>query len=265
MTFALAVALGCDLFDSAAYALYARDGRYLTVRGTEHLEDLETLPCSCPVCTEWTPAGLRECEEDERHRQLALHNLHVSVEELRRVRQAVRRGNLLELLEARARGHPALLDGYRRLLDHADALEATDPVSKDAFFYLSTESARRPEVRRHHDRLARLAPDGRILLTEGRRAGDYDETWRLIPPFGPVPPELSDAYPLTAQVPDRTDADARQAAAEGVAALADAGTEATLVVAHRSWNRRALAALPDEAERIDLGAEPTNTPTECHR
>jgi len=265
MTFALAVALGCDLFDSAAYALYARDGRYLTVRGTEHLEDLETLPCSCPVCTEWTPAGLRECEDDERHRRLALHNLHVSVEELRRVRQAVRRGNLLELLEARARGHPALLDGYRRLLDHADALEATDPVSKDAFFYLSTESARRPEVRRHHDRLARLAPDGRILLTEGRRAGDYDETWRLIPPFGPVPPELSDAYPLTAQVPDRTDADARRAAAEGVAALADAGTEATLVVAHRSWDRRALAALPDEAERIDLGGEPPNTPTECHR
>ncbi|TKX83120.1 tRNA-guanine transglycosylase, partial [Halorubrum sp. SS5] len=39
MMLALAVAAGCDLFDSAAYALMARDGRYLTVSGTEHLED----------------------------------------------------------------------------------------------------------------------------------------------------------------------------------------------------------------------------------
>ncbi|RLI38733.1 tRNA guanosine(15) transglycosylase TgtA, partial [Candidatus Bathyarchaeota archaeon] len=30
MTFALAVALGCDMSDSAAYAIYARDGRYMT-------------------------------------------------------------------------------------------------------------------------------------------------------------------------------------------------------------------------------------------
>ena len=36
MMFALAVALGCDLFDSAAYALYAKDGRYITVNGTYH-------------------------------------------------------------------------------------------------------------------------------------------------------------------------------------------------------------------------------------
>ncbi|MFQ6061987.1 MAG: tRNA guanosine(15) transglycosylase TgtA, partial [Methanosarcinales archaeon] len=41
MMFALCVALGCDLFDSAAYALYARDGRYLTPYGTYHLKDLK--------------------------------------------------------------------------------------------------------------------------------------------------------------------------------------------------------------------------------
>ena len=32
--FALATAMGCDLFDSAAYALYAKAGRYLTVHGS---------------------------------------------------------------------------------------------------------------------------------------------------------------------------------------------------------------------------------------
>lgn len=50
MMFSLAVALGCDLFDSASYALYAREGRYMTVRGTYHLDELQYLPCSCPVC-----------------------------------------------------------------------------------------------------------------------------------------------------------------------------------------------------------------------
>ena len=67
MMFALAVAAGCDLFDSAAYALYARDGRYLTVRGTEHLEDLDYLPCSCPICASHTPDELRAAVETSRN------------------------------------------------------------------------------------------------------------------------------------------------------------------------------------------------------
>ncbi|MDM7911794.1 MAG: tRNA guanosine(15) transglycosylase TgtA [Methanotrichaceae archaeon] len=45
MIFALAAAMGCDLFDSAAYALYARQGRYLTPRGTWRLEEMKYLPC----------------------------------------------------------------------------------------------------------------------------------------------------------------------------------------------------------------------------
>src|SRR6056297_3691442 len=58
MMLALAVALGCDLFDSAAYALYARDDRYLTVSGTHHLDDLDYFPCSCPICADHTPDEL---------------------------------------------------------------------------------------------------------------------------------------------------------------------------------------------------------------
>jgi len=44
MVFPLAAAMGCDLFDSAAYALYAEDMRYLTPTGTMRLEELEYLP-----------------------------------------------------------------------------------------------------------------------------------------------------------------------------------------------------------------------------
>jgi 7-cyano-7-deazaguanine tRNA-ribosyltransferase len=156
MTFALAVAAGSDLFDSAAYALYARDDRYLTVRGTEQVADLEYLPCSCPVCTSRDAATLRGLPDDERERRLAEHNLHVSLAEVRRIKQAIREGSLFELVETRARGHPALVDGYRALLAHGDLLERHDPAAKGAFFHLSSESADRPEVRRHHDRLSRL-------------------------------------------------------------------------------------------------------------
>jgi 7-cyano-7-deazaguanine tRNA-ribosyltransferase len=253
MMFALAVALGCDLFDSAAYALYARDGRYLTVRGTEHLAALDYFPCSCPVCAEYAPDEIRELPDDERERLLAEHNLHVSFGELRTIKQAIRAGELLELVETRARAHPAMLDGYRALLAHADQLEETDPATKGTFFYVSSESADRPEVLRHHERLARLDVPDELLLTEADLDGDTD-SWRVVPPFGPFPPALDETYPLSAEVPDRTDERAYQQAAEGVARLvaANPGTEFTL--AHDGWPPSALASVPESVAVVDLTA-----------
>jgi 7-cyano-7-deazaguanine tRNA-ribosyltransferase len=254
MMFALAVALGCDLFDSAAYALYARDDRYLTVRGTERLATLDYLPCECPVCVEHTAEAIEGMEDDERETRLAEHNLHVSFGELRRIKQAIRRGNLLELVETRARGHPAMLDGYRALLEHADQLETSDPASKDAFFYLSSESARRPEVRRHHDRLSRLSVAGRVLLTEGDENDAFDDSWRVVPPFGPFPRALSETYPLTAEVPERLDDAAYEQAARGVRELAEANPDVEFVLAHHGWPARALDRVPDRVAVERLGS-----------
>lgn len=257
MMFALAVALGCDLFDSAAYALYARDDRFLTVRGTRHLEDLDHFPCSCPICSTHTPAALRSMPDHERIEKIAAHNLHVSFAEIRRIKTAISQGNLLELLEARARSHPRMLDGYRTLLDHADQLETTDPASKDAFFYLSGESSRRPEVRRHHDRLARIAPDGDILLqvSDTDPDGEFDEIWTVAPPFGPIPPELEQTYPLTPELPDRTDRAATRMAARAIARLAEE-TEASLTLSHDGWSDGALAFVPASVTvRGDLDKE----------
>jgi 7-cyano-7-deazaguanine tRNA-ribosyltransferase len=255
MMFALAAAMGCDLFDSAAYALYARDDRYLTVRGTAHLDELEYFPCSCPVCTEHTPGGVGDREERDRGELLAEHNLYVSFAEMRRVKQALRRGNLLELVDARARSHPAMADGYRALLEYADQLGGTDPVSKDTFFHLSAESARRPEVRRHHERLARLETGAEVVLSVGESSddhtedgdGDGDETerWLLRPPFGPVPSALKDAYPLTAQRPDRLESQAYEAAAEGVRRLAESHPDTAVRLVHDGWPASALNRIPE--------------------
>jgi 7-cyano-7-deazaguanine tRNA-ribosyltransferase len=253
MMFALAVAMGCDLFDSAAYALYARDDRYLTVRGTEHLADLDYFPCSCPVCVEHAPDDVREASDSERERLLAEHNLHVTYEELRRVKAAIRRGELLELVETRARSHPAMLDGYRALLDHTAQLEETDPTTKDTFFYLSAESASRPEVTRHHDRLSRLEIEGEtVLLTEGRKSDLFDESWRVVPPFGPFPRTLSESFPLTAEVPERSDPTAQAMAAEGVRRLVDLHPEVEFTLSHDAWDERALALVPESVEVMDL-------------
>ncbi|WP_415380307.1 tRNA guanosine(15) transglycosylase TgtA [Halosimplex sp. TS25] len=256
MMFALAVALGCDLFDSAAYAIYARDDRYMTVRTTEHLEDLEYFPCSCPVCTTHTPAELEAMDGEERERLLAEHNLHVSYGELRTIKQAIRRGSLMELVEARARSHPAMLDGYRALLEHADQLERTDPVSKDTFFHLSGESAQRPEVLRHRQRLDRLEPRGdSVLLTEGNDADDFDECWNVRPPFGPFPKALADGYPLTAQIPERLESPAYEAAAAGVARLVEAHPDTEFTLAHDEWPDSALADVPERVELWDLKSD----------
>ncbi|MFB6146275.1 MAG: tRNA guanosine(15) transglycosylase TgtA [Halobacteriaceae archaeon] len=259
MTFALAAAAGCDLFDSAAYALYARDGRYLTPRGTRHVADLHEFPCSCPVCTGHDPADLTGADGEERERLLSEHNLHVSFAEMRRVRQAVRTGRLFELLEARARGHPRLLDGYRALLEYGDWLASRDPASKDAFFYLSAESARRPEVVRHHERLDRLAvdADALALVVEGapvdRDALDAGAVWPVVPPFGPVPPALAETYPVGGEVPRRTDDDARGAAARGVARIARAHPSVSLTLYHDGWPAPALDALPARVARERVG------------
>ncbi|RQG92251.1 tRNA guanosine(15) transglycosylase TgtA [Natrarchaeobius chitinivorans] len=254
MMFALSVAMGCDLFDSAAYALYARDDRYLTVRGTRHLEDLEYLPCSCPVCTTHSPDDLRRLEGDQREEELAAHNLHVTFAEIRRIKQAIRAGNLLELVEGRARAHPTMLDGYRTLLDHADQLERSDPVSKGSFFYVSHESARRPEVIRHHRRLERLSVPDSLLLTEGDppRADEFDECWRVEPPFGPFPRALSKSYPLTAEVPDRTDRAALEAASDGVSRLVEENPHAEISLAHRGWPGDVLECVPERVDLIDI-------------
>ncbi|WP_440005971.1 tRNA guanosine(15) transglycosylase TgtA [Halomicrococcus sp. SG-WS-1] len=255
MMFALAVAMGCDLFDSAAYALYARDDRYLTVRGTEHLADLDYFPCSCPVCAERTPDDLRQRGNEERERLLAEHNLHVTFEEMRTVKQALRSGNLLELVENRARAHPAMLDGYRALADHAGQLERSDPASKSSFFYLSGESATRPEVVRHHERLSRLDPEGEVLLTEGSPSDNFDESWRVVAPFGPFPRALSETYPLTAETPERMDARGYEQAARGVARLVDENPDCSFTLAHHDWPASAVALVPDEVDVLDLSEE----------
>src|SRR5436309_1262501 len=136
--FPFLVALGCDLFDSAAYALYARAGRYLTSEGTQLLGDIVEFACNCPACTGISPSEVLEAAPKEREARLIQHNLWACFWELRRIREAIRRGRRWEWLESRSRVHPALLDCFDRIRRHSTLLEASTPtVIPHAILHLS--------------------------------------------------------------------------------------------------------------------------------
>ncbi|WP_414470602.1 tRNA guanosine(15) transglycosylase TgtA [Methanobacterium sp. ACI-7] len=165
MVFALAVAMGCDLFDSAAYILYAQDDRFLMPDGTYKLQNLNYMPCSCEVCTKYTPNDLRSMKKDQRMKLIAAHNLYISFAEIRKIKQAIMEGNLLELVEQRCRAHPYLLDALRQLKEYVELIEEHDPAyKKSAFFYSGSESLNRPEIYRHHQKLKRLSKKDKLVL-----------------------------------------------------------------------------------------------------
>ncbi|AGB02697.1 tRNA guanosine(15) transglycosylase TgtA [Methanoregula formicica] len=228
--FALATAMGCDLFDSAAYALYAKDGRYLTAHGSYRIEELADLPCACSVCRSHTAEELRAAPD--RERLLALHNLYVTLAEISRVRQAIVDGTLWELVDERCRGHPRLLDGYRELLTHAPALAAHDRVSKRRFFYRGDESCQRTEVLRYQQQLARLRLGKNVLVViDGKVQGGYDDTLFFRPPFGPYPAELRETFPIgPCETPDWDAAMVHQGC-RGIRALAESHPKSRIVIA----------------------------------
>jgi 7-cyano-7-deazaguanine tRNA-ribosyltransferase len=226
MVFALATAMGCDLFDSAAYALFARDGRYLTVRGTWKLEEMRYLPCSCRICQEHTLEELME--SPEKSKLLAKHNLYVSLQEINLIKQCIREGSLWELLETRCRSHPRMLDGLKGLCAKNEWLERLDISSKSTLFYLSPESASRPEIIRYGSRVERLTFSGDVLITDDHRTkGDgFDYVLYFKPPFGPYPPELAETYPLNAEVTAKMDDAAMKIALQNLMKLMNANPKA---------------------------------------
>ncbi|RMG21776.1 MAG: tRNA guanosine(15) transglycosylase TgtA [Methanobacteriota archaeon] len=106
--FALAVFLGCDTFDSAAYSLMAKDNRYMTSQRTYQLEELEVLPCVCPVCSSIDAKEFKSKQKDERIRLLAEHNLWITQDEIKKIHLAISRGTMWDLVWERANSVPNL-------------------------------------------------------------------------------------------------------------------------------------------------------------
>ena len=149
--FSLAVACGCDLVDSAAYVLFAKENRYFTLStGTEKLEDLEEFPCFCPICCDNKPKELIRMDEKLKIELLAKHNLYISFSELRTIRQAIREGRLWELVNQRMKGHPALVNAIHTIKEKISFLERHEKRYKPkGRLFTSTLDIYRPIVKRH--------------------------------------------------------------------------------------------------------------------
>ncbi len=120
MLFPMAIALGVDLFDSAAYAIFARDDRLLTPEGTVKLGDIQEWPFNSHALFGTTPQTVREMDRDERSVILAKHNLEVTQAELARCREAIRNGDIWALAEKRSHASPYLREAFLWLQDQLD-------------------------------------------------------------------------------------------------------------------------------------------------
>ena len=112
MLFPMLIAMGADLFDSAAYVLFARDGRILTPWGTEKIAELEEWPILMPSITHYSPADVRKMNKEERTILLSKYNLEITLQEISRCRQAIRDGTIWRLAERRSHEHPALREAF---------------------------------------------------------------------------------------------------------------------------------------------------------
>jgi 7-cyano-7-deazaguanine tRNA-ribosyltransferase len=186
-------------------------------------------------------------QSEDRERLLALHNLHVTLAEIARIRQAIQDGTLWELVDERCRSHPRLLTGYRELLNHAPDLEPLDRVSKRRFFYRGSESCLRTEVLRFQQTIPRIALGDRVLISfDGRSAPGFDTVLHFKPPFGPYPPELAETFPIgQSEIPDWDD-DMVRCGCAGIRSLMEAYPASRFAVqCDEAWMRIVVDEVPD--------------------
>jgi len=223
LTIPLAVALGCDTFDSASYMLYAKHDRVITEDGTRRLEELEYFPFDCEVSSRYKPKELLGMKKEERIDQIALFNLYSIKAEVDRVKQAIREGRLWEYTMKKARAHPKLFETIDVILNNTKFLQDGTPKFKEkAIFLFGPEDQYRPEIRRYHEYVRKFRTKKKIaVITKDptikpvfssyeykklrRKFKDADavQFCNYNPFLGIIPIEISDVFPASHYVMTR--------------------------------------------------------------
>jgi 7-cyano-7-deazaguanine tRNA-ribosyltransferase len=216
LTIPLAVALGCDSFDSASYILYARDNRYMHPNGTSKLDNLTYLACQCPTCISMTAKEFIRLKDDERTVELAKHNLYVLRSEVLSVRQAIMEGRLWDYVAQKARAHPKLMEAFKLFKNYKYLEDATPLYKKKAIFFMESIDQYRPEASRIRRILSTFRTDKKKIVlfpdTEvspfycsqeyfklSKKFSDY-QICAYNPFIGIIPIEISDIYPVAHNV-----------------------------------------------------------------
>ena len=207
MIFALAVYLGIDLFDSAAYWLFAKAGRYMTVNGTFHLKDLDYFPCNCKFCLETSPKDIIKAKPQEQTIFLAMHNLAVSFGEIKTIKQAIIDGRLWNLVLQRSSSHPRLTEAVFYLI-HDDVqffIEKFTSLTYKSRLFSHPWANSDPILLRYKDRVLNRFPVTKkiaILINEDTLV-QIPKNYQKIsinPLFGLIPEEWRTIYPVLQHV-----------------------------------------------------------------
>jgi 7-cyano-7-deazaguanine tRNA-ribosyltransferase len=270
--FALAVFLGCDTFDSAAYALMAKDDRYMTVEGTYQFDHLDDFPCTCKICVSITPRELRDLSRDDRRPLLTKHNLYVSSEEIRKIRNAIKIERLWDLVQQRAGSVPKLAKATRLAIEYVTTgklkqlCEAGTPVSSsNAIRVARPIDVKKPALQRItalcDGILDELVVKNLYLIAYSMEESIYnkldpklletayteDITYcLLLPPFGIVPFGIRELYPVGQLVHDLdiTDFD-HQRVTRQISRLKEKGLSSITLIVPDSWPKKIIENLQD--------------------
>jgi archaeosine synthase len=141
---ALLAYCGVDLFDSISLILNARLGNYLTSSGKIVKDEVFENFCFCPSCI----SGKGDYES------ILGHNYYTALSELNLVRNAIRGGQLRELVESRVRSEPQMVSALR-ILDsqYYTISEKYFPVCGGPIIASSNDSLYRPEIVRFRGRI----------------------------------------------------------------------------------------------------------------
>lgn len=204
MFFALSVFLGIDMFDSAAYYLYAKKNRYLTVFGTQYLDQLQYLPCSCKICSSYSAKELQRLPQEDKTILLAEHNLRVSFEEINRIKQAIVEGRLYELVLARMMNHPSISKVLELVFGEQTSsfIEAYSPASFNRAILITHPILKfQPLILRYKKRIMErfYIWNKRLIIAQEfnkiQSSSSY-QVLKLSPLFGVIPEELKGVFPL---------------------------------------------------------------------
>lgn len=199
--------LGFDAFDEDHAVVSGKGGTYMTRELEVPLEELEELPCACPVCRDSSPDELDGNDA-------ARHNVNALRAELANVRDRIRNGRFRDYVEGQMRASRWQVEAVR-LLDGTDYVEARVPVARRTEMDTnSSESLDRAEIRRFARRVTERyrAPrdDVAVLLpcsagkpySQSRSHGDFRDAIRrraheviVTSPLGVVPRGLENVYP----------------------------------------------------------------------
>jgi len=202
--------LTIDMFDSIPLVENARKGIFLFAEGKFDSGSMEEMQCSCPSCL----------EGDRSFSGILSHNYHAAFSEIRRIRNAIRNGELRNLVESRASSQPEIASMLRILDGEYYEFQERRYPSVGRRVVASPLSLDRPDIERFRRMvLERYAkPDAAKILVllpcSARKPYSFSRSHRIFrraiescgnpevvhrvvvtSPLGVVPIELEMAYP----------------------------------------------------------------------